>query len=127
MIMIFFFINQPVQSQKQLEISDINKEELYYSSSENKGADQLCSYCTADLIYAFVFTYAKILFSHDATHLSYFRVHYILNVSREIDNFYPGILHYMNVREWDTEQADLMKHWEDTHRFISKARYDKDA
>ena len=24
-------------------------EELYYPSSENKGADQLCSYCEADL------------------------------------------------------------------------------
>ena len=55
--------------------------------------------------------------------LSHFRVHYILNVSREIDNFYPGILHYMNVREWDIETADLMKHWEDTHRYISRARY----
>ena len=26
-----------------------NEEELYYQCSENKGADQLCSYCTADL------------------------------------------------------------------------------
>ena len=25
------------------------KEGLYYPGSENKGADQLCSYCTADL------------------------------------------------------------------------------
>ena len=25
------------------------EEELYYPNSENKGADQLCSYCTADL------------------------------------------------------------------------------
>ncbi|XP_052798733.1 protein phosphatase Slingshot homolog 1-like isoform X3 [Mya arenaria] len=49
-------------------------------------------------------------------------VQHILNISREIDNFFPGILHYMNVREWDNEQADLMKYWEHTHRFINKAR-----
>ena len=43
---------RPVQSQKQarslkfwLEVQD----ELYYLSSENKGADQLRSYCEADL------------------------------------------------------------------------------
>ena len=36
----------------KLEISDIRfleEEELYYSCSENKGADQLRSYCEADL------------------------------------------------------------------------------
>ena len=27
----------------------VREEELYYPCSENKGADQLCSYCTADL------------------------------------------------------------------------------
>ena len=46
--------NRPVQSQKQarslkfwIKVGDI----LYYTCmcSENKGADQLCSYCTADL------------------------------------------------------------------------------
>ncbi|XP_053376179.1 protein phosphatase Slingshot homolog 2-like isoform X3 [Mercenaria mercenaria] len=49
-------------------------------------------------------------------------VHHILNISREIDNFYPGVLHYMNVREWDVDQSDLLKYWEDTHRYINKAR-----
>ena len=56
---------------------------------------------------------------------SIFSVQHILNISREIDNFYPGILHYMNVREWDVEQSDLMKYWEDTYKFINKARYAK--
>ena len=48
--------NRAVQSQKQarglkfwLEV----EEELYYLSSENKGADQLCSYCTDDLCLCF--------------------------------------------------------------------------
>ena len=43
---------QPVQSQKKVRILKFwveVKEELYYPSSENKGADQLCSYCEADL------------------------------------------------------------------------------
>ena len=35
---------------QKLEISDLKEEEvLYYLSSENKGTDELCSYCTADL------------------------------------------------------------------------------
>ena len=45
-------INQPVQSQEQarsLKFWIEVEEELYYPSSENKSADQLCSYCEADL------------------------------------------------------------------------------
>ena len=44
--------NQAVQSQKQarsLKFQIQEEEELYYLYSENKGADQLCSYCEADL------------------------------------------------------------------------------
>ena len=44
--------NQAVQSQKQarsLKFQIKEEEEVYYSCSENKGADQLCSYCEADL------------------------------------------------------------------------------
>ena len=42
--------NRPVQSQEKVKILKFWIElELYYASSENKGADQLCSYCTADL------------------------------------------------------------------------------
>ena len=39
-------------------------EGLHYLCSENKGADQLCSYRTAD---PFVFAYAKNRFPHDGT------------------------------------------------------------
>ena len=61
-------INQPVQSQKQarsLKFPILEKDGLYYPCSENKGADQLCSYCTADcavtaqLICGFVFADAN--------------------------------------------------------------------
>ena len=43
--------NQPVQSQKQARRLKflIQEEKLYFLCSENKGTDQLCSYCTADL------------------------------------------------------------------------------
>ena len=45
-------INQPVQPQKRARILKFRiqvEEELYYPSSENKGADQLRSYCEADV------------------------------------------------------------------------------
>ena len=48
--------NRSVQSQKQarsLIFRICEEEELYYPCSENKGADQLCSYCTADLYLCF--------------------------------------------------------------------------
>ena len=43
--------NRPVQSQEKIRTLKfwVEVEELYYPSSVNKGADQLCSYCTADL------------------------------------------------------------------------------
>ena len=44
--------NRPVQSRKKVRILKFwveVEEELYYLTSENKGADQLCSYSTADL------------------------------------------------------------------------------
>ena len=48
--------NRPVQSQKiarSLKFWIQVEEELYYPSSENKGADQLRSYCEADLRLSF--------------------------------------------------------------------------
>ena len=39
---------------------------MYYPYSENKSADQLCSYCTADL--RLCFRIGKFWFSHDAAH-----------------------------------------------------------
>ena len=42
--------NRPVQSQKKVRILKLWVEvEEEFLRSENKGADQLCSYCTADL------------------------------------------------------------------------------
>ena len=45
-------------------------EELYYPYSENKGADQLRSYCaTAQLICVFVFAHANSRFFQDEAHM----------------------------------------------------------
>ncbi|XP_049299931.1 uncharacterized protein LOC125772355 isoform X1 [Anopheles funestus] len=49
-------------------------------------------------------------------------VHHILNVTREIDNFFPGLFHYCNVRVYDDEKTDLLRHWDNTFKFISRAK-----
>ena len=51
------FRNKLVYNKRWLETGNYKKEEeLYYPCSKNKGADQLC--VIAELICAFVFTYA---------------------------------------------------------------------
>ncbi|XP_053306535.1 protein phosphatase Slingshot homolog 3 [Spea bombifrons] len=50
------------------------------------------------------------------------KVTHILNVTREIDNFFPDIFTYLNIRVLDEDSTDLMQHWKETHRFISSAR-----
>uniref|UniRef100_S4RHN7 protein-serine/threonine phosphatase n=1 Tax=Petromyzon marinus TaxID=7757 RepID=S4RHN7_PETMA len=49
-------------------------------------------------------------------------VGYILNVTREIDNFFPGLFVYHNIRVYDEEATDLLAYWNDTYKFISKAK-----
>uniref|UniRef100_A0A3Q3VRY2 protein-serine/threonine phosphatase n=1 Tax=Mola mola TaxID=94237 RepID=A0A3Q3VRY2_MOLML len=49
-------------------------------------------------------------------------VGYILNVTREIDNFFPDSFTYMNIRVQDVETTDLLSHWTDTYNFINAAR-----
>ncbi|XP_075052986.1 protein phosphatase Slingshot homolog 2 isoform X2 [Mixophyes fleayi] len=49
-------------------------------------------------------------------------VRYILNVTREIDNFFPGNFEYHNIRVYDEEGTDLLAYWNDTYKFISKAK-----
>ena len=43
---------------------------------------------------------------------------HILNVTREIDNFYPAVFKYLNIREYDEEETDLLKYWDRTFHFI---------
>jgi len=47
---------------------------------------------------------------------------HILNVTREIDNFFPAIFQYLNIREYDEEQTDLLKYWNKTYNFINDAK-----
>ncbi|KAI3351768.1 hypothetical protein L3Q82_020606 [Scortum barcoo] len=49
-------------------------------------------------------------------------VGYILNVTREIDNFFPESFTYMNIRVYDVEATDLLSHWPATYNFINTAR-----
>ncbi|KAK6305733.1 hypothetical protein J4Q44_G00245130 [Coregonus suidteri] len=49
-------------------------------------------------------------------------VQYILNVTREIDNFFPGVFEYHNIRVYDEEATDLLAYWNDTYKFISRAK-----
>lgn len=43
-------------------------------------------------------------------------------MTREIDNFFPGTFDYLNVRVYDDEKTDLLKHWDDTFKYITKAK-----
>ena len=45
-------------------------------------------------------------------------VTHILNVTREIDNFFPAGFKYLNIREYDVEETDLLQYWDTTYRFI---------
>uniref|UniRef100_A0A672MN50 protein-serine/threonine phosphatase n=1 Tax=Sinocyclocheilus grahami TaxID=75366 RepID=A0A672MN50_SINGR len=49
-------------------------------------------------------------------------VGYILNVTKEIDNFFPESFTYMNIRVYDVEATDLLSYWKNTYMFISEAR-----
>ncbi|XP_059481156.1 protein phosphatase Slingshot isoform X2 [Neocloeon triangulifer] len=51
-------------------------------------------------------------------------VGHILNITREIDNFFPGTFNYLNVRVYDDEKTDLLRHWDNTFRYINRARQD---
>ncbi|XP_028274961.1 protein phosphatase Slingshot homolog 2 isoform X2 [Parambassis ranga] len=49
-------------------------------------------------------------------------VRYILNVTREIDNFFPGVFEYHNIRVYDEEATNLLEYWNETYKFITKAK-----
>lgn len=50
------------------------------------------------------------------------KVSHILNVTREIDNFFPETFTYLNIRVPDEESTNLLRYWKETHGFISAAR-----
>lgn len=56
------------------------------------------------------------------TELKEIGIGFILNITREVDNFFPLTFSYYNVRVLDVEETELLKHWDHTYRFIEKAR-----
>lgn len=46
---------------------------------------------------------------------------HILNVTREIDNFFPDQFDYLNIRVYDDEATELLKHWDRTYKYIRRA------
>ncbi|VDO00097.1 unnamed protein product [Rodentolepis nana] len=50
-------------------------------------------------------------------------VTHIVNVTREIDNFFPSDQFvYKNIRVYDDEKAQLLPFWDETFKFINEAR-----
>ena len=58
---------QPLQQTRSLKLRIKEEEGLYYPCSENKGANQLCSYCTADQRLCFC---CRLLVSDAVAHIS---------------------------------------------------------
>ena len=47
---------------------------------------------------------------------------HILNVTKEIDNFFPESFVYKNILLYDLESSNLLAHWDSTFNFILAAR-----
>ncbi|GIY04056.1 protein phosphatase Slingshot, partial [Caerostris darwini] len=47
---------------------------------------------------------------------------HILNVTREIDNFFPGMFDYQNIRVYDDESTEILHYWDKTYRYIRRAK-----
>lgn len=47
---------------------------------------------------------------------------FILNITREIDNFFPGTFCYHNIRVYDLDETELLHHWDYTYKFIQRAK-----
>ena len=43
---------------------------------------------------------------------------HILNVTREIDNFFPADFKYKNIRVYDEESTDLLQYFDVTYRYF---------
>ncbi|CAD5215074.1 unnamed protein product [Bursaphelenchus okinawaensis] len=54
-------------------------------------------------------------------------VRYILNMTREVDNFFPSHFEYLKIFVSDEANTELLKHWNRTYEFIKKAKTEKAA
>jgi len=55
-------------------------------------------------------------------HVFFHRIGYILNVTTEIDNFFPDTFQYMNIPVRDNEETDLLRYFNESNRFINAAK-----
>lgn len=46
-----------------------------------------------------------------------------MNVTCEIENFFPGLFDYYNIRVHDEEGTDMLRYLNDTYCYIRKAKY----
>ena len=60
--------------------------------------------------------------SSDLVGLKNLGIGYVLNITREVANFFPQHMVYYNIRVYDEEIVELLKHWDHTYHFIEKAR-----
>lgn len=49
-------------------------------------------------------------------------VTHILNISSEVDNFFPDTFKYLNIRVLDIDETDLLKEFDRTNKFIQEAK-----
>ena len=47
---------------------------------------------------------------------------HVLNVSSDVDNFFPDAFTYLNIRVKDVDETDLLKEFDRTNKFIQEAR-----
>uniref|UniRef100_A0A1I7SUE2 protein-serine/threonine phosphatase n=1 Tax=Bursaphelenchus xylophilus TaxID=6326 RepID=A0A1I7SUE2_BURXY len=55
------------------------------------------------------------------------KVRYILNMTREVDNFFPSHFVYMKIFVSDEANTELLMHWNRTYEFIKKAKMEESA
>ena len=55
------------------------------------------------------------------------KITHILNVTREIDNFFPSRFQYKNIRVYDEEATDLLRFLDSTYKFIREAKEQRGA
>lgn len=49
-------------------------------------------------------------------------IKYIVNVTNEVENFFPARLKYLKIRVSDEASAELLKYWNQTNQFIKEAK-----
>lgn len=52
----------------------------------------------------------------------FFRIKYIVNVTNEVENFFPARLKYLKIRVSDEASTELLKYWNQTNQFIKEAK-----